>query len=122
MDRVGLVEVTELLGSPERHKVGQTVTWRFIEASPLVTGADHLRGANPGQAFTRFVPDNDAPLIVENERRNDEVLHEPHRESDRGILVFNFGGHRLRWNIGCRISELSRKTQSAKNLCRTCEN
>ena len=47
MDRVGLVEVSEFLGSPERQNVGQTVTWRFIEAPPLATGADHVVGANP---------------------------------------------------------------------------
>jgi hypothetical protein len=124
MDRVGLVEISEFLGSPERQNVGQTVTWRFIGSPATGHGCRSRRRREPGQAFTGPVPDNDAPLIVKHERRNDEVLHQP-RESDHGILFFNFGGHRLRWNIGCHIaifSELSRKTRSAKNLCRTCEN
>ena len=79
------IELGELVGPAERHEIGKAVSAPFVERAPVLAGADHLGGRDAGQPLAGPVPDHDAPLRIDDESRDDQMLHQPHRIGMRDV-------------------------------------
>src|SRR6185312_17390490 len=82
------IKFGELLGTVERHQIGEAVAPAFVEGAPMAGGAEHLGCRDAGQSFAGTIPDHHATARIDHEGRDDQVLHQPHGVGMREVRAF----------------------------------
>src|SRR5665647_3631389 len=82
------VEFADFVLPPEGHQICQTISALLIKGAPVPGSSQDFGCGDAGEPLASAVPDDDAPLGVNDEGRDDQMLHQPHGVSMCELRAF----------------------------------